>query len=238
MKQYEGAQFNQENINSLVEAAQNARNGYSRSKAMDCLWDVVGDSILGNMVGKSYRMNSDFDMKGDSPRERLNKLASEGYIVFCEAVKNVDLNLGVPFLAYTSQKLVWKLATDKRDNAKRDDRIKISSKLPAIASDDFTEKDAFDALLESTSNEEDVEGDCFREDAVDKIKGLAASDPKAAAYFETCQKLCDLGLSVTDAEVARYMGCTRASVGNYRKRLVRLIVENGLDFNSLVVVAA
>jgi len=177
-------------------------------------------------------------MKGDSPRERLNKLASEGYIVFCEAVKNVDLNLDVPFLAYTSQKLVWKLATDKRDNAKRDDRIKISSKLPAIASDDFTEKDAFDALLESTSNEEDVEGDCFREDAVDKIKGLAASDPKAAAYFETCQKLCDLGLSVTDAEVARYMGCTRASVGNYRKRLVRLIAENGLDFNSLVVVAA
>ena len=237
MKQYEGAQSNQEYINSLVEAAQNARNGHSRSKALDRLWDVVGDSILGNMVGKSYRMNSDFDMKGDSPRERLNKLASEGYIVFCEAVKNVDLNLGVPFLAYTNQKIVWKLASDKRDNAKRDDRIKISCKLPAIASDDFTEKDAFD-LLESTSNEEDIEGDCFREDAVDKIKGLAASDAKAAAYFETCQKLCDLGLSVTDAEVARYMGCTRASVGNYRKRLVCLARENGLDFNSLVVVAA
>jgi hypothetical protein len=238
MKQYEGVQSNQENINNLVEAVQNAQNGHSRSKALDRLWDIVGDSIMGGMVGKSYRMNSDFDMNGYSPRERRNNLASDGYMVFCGAVMNFDLNLGVPFLAYIVQKLGWKLASDKRDNAKRDDRIKISSKMPAIASDDFTEKDAFDALLERTPNEDDVEGDCFRVDAVDKIKGLAASDSKAAAYFETCKKLCDQGLSVSDAEVARYMGCTRASVGNYRKRLVRLIAENGLDFNSLVVVAA
>lgn len=238
MKQYEGAQFNQENINSLVEAAQNARNGLSRSKAMDRLWDVVGDSILGNMVGKSYRMNSDFDMKGDSPRERLNKLASEGYIVFCEAVKNVDLNLGVPFLAYASQKLVWKLATDKRDNAKRDDRIKISSKMHEYASDDITEEDAFAALLERTPNEEDVEGDCFRRDAILKIRNIAASAPKIAAYLEACQEVCNQGFRGSDAEVARFMGCTRASTGNYRKKLVRMLAEKGMDFNSLVTTAA
>lgn len=238
MKQYEGAQSNQEYINSLVEAVQNAQNGRSRSKALDCLWDIVGDSIMGGMVGKSYRMNSDFDMKGYSPRERRNNLASDGYMVFCGAVMNFDLNLGVPFLAYIVQKLGWKLASDKRDNAKRDDRIKISSKMHEYASDDITEEDAFAALLERTPNEEDVEGDCFRRDAVLKIKNIAASAPKIAAYLEACQEVCNQGFRGSDAEVARFMGCTRASTGNYRKKLVRMLAEKGMDFNSLVATAA
>ena len=110
--------------------------------------------------------------------------------------------------------------------------------MPAIISDDFTEKDSFDALLESTPDGKDVEGDCFRMDAILKIKSLVASDSKVSAYFETCQEMCNHGFRGSDAEVARYMGCTRASVGNYRKKLVRMLAENGLNFNSLVMAAA
>ena len=238
MKQYEGAQFSQENINSLVEAAQNARNGRIRSGALRLLWEIVGDTVMGNMIRKSYRINSDFDMIGDSPRDRREKLASDAYLFFCEAVMNFDQNLGVPFLAYIAQKVCWKLAADKRDNAKRDDRIKISSKMHEYVSDDITEEDAFAALLERTPNEEDVEGDCFRRDAILKIKNIAASTPKIAAYFETCQEVCNQGFRGSDAEVARYMGCTRASTGNYRKKLVRMLAEKGMDFNSLVTTAA
>ena len=238
MKQYEGAQFSQENINSLVEAAQNARNGRIRSGALRLLWEIVGDTVMGNMIRKSYRINSDFDMIGDSPRDRREKLASDAYLFFCGAVMNFDQNLGVPFLAYIAQKVCWKLAADKRDNAKRDDRIKISSKMHEYVSDDITEEDAFTALLERTPNEEDVEGDCFRRDAILKIKNIAASTPKIAAYFETCQEVCNQGFRGSDAEVARYMGCTRASTGNYRKKLVRMLAEKGMDFNSLVTTAA
>ena len=238
MKQYEGAQFSQENINSLVEAAQNARNGRIRSGALRLLWEIVGDTVMGNMIRKSYRINSDFDMIGDSPRDRREKLASDAYLFFCGAVMNFDQNLGVPFLAYIAQKVCWKLAADKRDNAKRDDRIKISSKMREYVSDDITEEDAFAALLERTPNEEDVEGDCFRRDAILKIKNIAASTPKIAAYFETCQEVCNQGFRGSDAEVARYMGCTRASTGNYRKKLVRMLAEKGMDFNSLVTTAA
>ena len=238
MKQYEGAQFSQENINSLVEAAQNARNGRIRSGALRLLWEIVGDTVMGNMIRKSYRINSDFDMIGDSPRDRREKLASDAYLFFCGAVMNFDQNLGVPFLAYIAQKVCWKLAADKRDNAKRDDRIKISSKMHEYVSDDITEEDAFAALLERTPNEEDVEGDCFRRDAILRIKRIAASDPKIAAYLETCQEVCNQGFKGSDAEVARYMGCTRASTGNYRKKLVRMLAEKGMDFNSLVTTAA
>ena len=238
MTQHNGTQSTQMNINSLVEVAQNAQNGRIRSGALRLLWEIVGDTVMGNMISKSYRINSDFDMIGDSPRDRREKLASDAYLFFCGAVMNFDQNLGVPFLAYIAQKVCWKLAADKRDNAKRDDRIKISSKMHEYVSDDITEEDAFAALLERTPNEEDVEGDCFRRDAILRIKRIAASDPKIAAYLETCQEVCNQGFTGSDAEVARYMGCTRASTGNYRKKLVRMLAEKGMDFNSLVTTAA
>ena len=106
------------------------------------------------------------------------------------------------------------------------------------ASEEFAEEDAFAALLERTPNEEDVEGDCFRRDAILKIKRIAASDPKIAAYLEACQEVCNQGFRGSDAEVARFMGCTRASTGNYRKKLVRMLAEKGMDFNTLVATAA
>lgn len=238
MTQHNGSQSTQENINSLIGAVQNAANGLDRSKVLLRLWKTVGNTIMNQMVGKSYRINSDFDMIGDSPRDRREKLASDAYLFFCEAVMNFDQNLGVPFLAYIAQKLGWKLAADKRDNAKRDDRIKISSKMQINASEEFAEEDAFAALLERTPNEEDVEGDCFRRDAILRIKRIAASDPKIAVYLETCQEVCYQGYRGSDAEIARYMGCTRASTGNYRKKLVRMLAEKGMDFNSLVTTAA
>ena len=238
MTQHNGTQPTQMNINSLVEVAQNAQNGRIRPGALGLLWEIVGDTVMGNTVGKSYRINSDFDMRGYSIKERRKNLAGDAYLLFFMATMDFDRTLGVPFLAYIVQKVGWKLAADKRDNAKRDDRIKISSKMQINASEEFAEEDAFAALLERTPNEEDVEGDCFRRDAILRIKRIAASDPKIAAYLETCQEVCYQGYRGSDAEVARYMGCTRASTGNYRKKLVRMLAEKGMDFNSLVATAA
>lgn len=238
MTQHNGSQSTQMNINSLVEVAQNAQNGRIRSGALRLLWEIVGDTVMGNTVGKSYRINSDFDMRGYSIKERRKNLAGDAYLLFFMATMDFDRTLGVPFLAYIVQKVGWKLAADKRDNAKRDDRIKISSKMQINASEEFAEEDAFAALLERTPNEEDVEGDCFRRDAILRIKRIAASDPKIAAYLEICQEVCYQGYRGSDAEVARYMGCTRAGTGNYRKKFVRMLAEKGMDFNSLVATAA
>lgn len=238
MTQHNGSQSTQMNINSLVEVAQNAQNGRIRSGALRLLWEIVGDTVMGNTVGKSYRINSDFDMRGYSIKERRKNLAGDAYLLFFMATMDFDRTLGVPFLAYIVQKVGWKLAADKRDNAKRDDRIKISSKMQINASEEFAEEDAFAALLERTPNEEDVEGDCFRRNAILRIKRIAASDPKIAAYLEICQEVCYQGYRGSDAEVARYMGCTRASTGNYRKKFVRMLAEKGMDFNSLVATAA
>lgn len=238
MKQNAGVESTQENINSLIVAIQNAATGLGRSRNLLRLWKIVEVTIMDLMAGKSYRINSDFDMRGFSLKERRKNLTGDAYLVFFMATMDFDRTLGVPFLAYIVQKLGWKLAADKRDNAKRDDRIKISSKMQINASEEFAEEDVFAALLERTPNEEDVEGDCFRRDAILRIKRIAASDPKIAAYLETCQEVCNQGFKGSDAEVARYMGCTRASTGNYRKKLVRMLAEKGMDFNSLVATAA
>ena len=238
MKQNAGVESTQENINSLIVAIQNAATGLGRSRNLLRLWKIVEVTIMDQMAGKSYRINSDFDMRGFSLKERRKNLAGDYYLLFFMATMDFDRTLGVPFLTYIVQKLGWKLAADKRDNAKRDDRIKISSKMQINASEEFAEEDAFAALLERTPNEEDVEGDCFRRDAILRIKRIAASDPKIAAYLETCQEVCNQGYRGSDAEVARYMGCTRASTGNYRKKLVRMLSEKGMDFNSLVATAA
>lgn len=238
MKQRAGVESTQENINSLIGAVQNAANGLDRSKVLLRLWKTVGNTIMDQMAVNSYRINSDFDMRGFSLKERRKNLAGDAYLVFFMATMDFDRGLGVPFMAYISQKLGWKLAADKRDNAKRDDRIKISSKMQINASEEFAEEDAFAALLERTPNEEDVEGDCFRRDAILKIKNIAASAPKIAAYLEACQEVCNQGFRGSDAEVARFMGCTRASTGNYRKKLVRMLAEKGMDFNTLVATAA
>ena len=238
MKQNAGVESTQENINSLIGAVQNAANGLDRSKGLLRLWKTVANTIMDQMAGKSYRIKSDFDMRGFSLKERRKNLAGDAYLVFFMATMDFDRGLGVPFMAYIAQKLGWKLAADKRDNAKRDDRIEISSKMQINASEEFAEEDAFAALLERTPNEEDVEGDCFRRDAILRIKRIAASDPKIAVYLETCQEVCYQGYRGSDAEVARFMGCTRASTGNYRKKLVRMLAEKGMDFNSLVTTAA
>ncbi len=238
MKQRAGVESTQENINSLIGAVQNAANGLDRSKVLLRLWKTVGNTIMDQMAVNSYRINSDFDMRGYSIKERQRNLAGDAYLVFFMATMDFDRGLGVPFMAYISQKLGWKLAADKRDNTKRDDRIKISSKMQINASEEFAEEDAFAALLERTPNEEDVEGDCFRRDAILRIKRIAASAPKIAAYLEACQEVCNQGFRGSDAEVARFMGCTRASTGNYRKKLVRMLAEKGMDFNTLVATAA
>lgn len=238
MKQNAGLESTQENINSLIGAVQNAATGLDRSKVLLRLWKIVEVTIMDQMAVNSYRINSDFDMRGYSIKERQRNLAGDAYLLFFTATMDFDRTLGVPFLAYIAQKLGWKLATDKRNNAKRDNRVKISSKMQANATEEFAEDDAFAALLERTPNEEDVEGDCFRREAILRIKRIAASDPKIAAYFETCQEVCNQGGRGSDAEVARFMGCTRASTGNYRKKLVRMLTEKGMDFNSLVATAA
>lgn len=158
---------------------------------------------------------------GDYVRRR-NQFG-KAFLVFRNAVLTFDPGLGVPFLAYVAQKGNWALANEQRNKFKLESR--------EIPCDDIPER-----FQDGVSD--DIEADCFRKDAILMIKRVANTERRLAAYFNACQEVCEAGFDCTDAEVARHMGCTRASTGLYRKKLVRLLAERGLDFESLAVVNA
>ena len=91
-------------INNLIMAAQTATNEVDRDKAINELWELCGDSIIGIMAGKSYQMDSDFSLRGSSPKDRKDNLLGDAYFIFYNAVATFNLDLGVPFIAYTTQK--------------------------------------------------------------------------------------------------------------------------------------
>ena len=222
---FNNTQSTQENINKIVKLARNARNEDSRAKLIEKLWGIVGKTIVDSVVANSFRLNSDFCLQGMSPQKRCANLLGDAFLVFYKAVMNFEPSFNVPFLAYVSQRTKWNLATDKRNNSKLDAREEKTV-------------DNYDELASDLSGDTDIEGDCFRKDAVLAIGRIVRREKRLATYFSACQEVCAMGLDCSDAEVARYPGCTRASTGLYRKKLVRLLAENGLDFNSLVATAA
>lgn len=212
-------------VDKIIMQAQNAKNGESRAEAIGKLWGIVGKAVVDSVVANSIHLNSDFSLQGMSTQERRAKLLGDAFLVFYKAVMNFDPGFNVPFLAYVSQRTKWNLATDKRNNSKLDAREEKTV-------------DNYDELAGDLLGDTDIEGDCFRKDAVLAIGRIARREKRLATYFSACQEVCAMGLDCSDAEVARYLGCTRASTGLYRKKLVRLLAENGLDFDSLVATAA
>jgi hypothetical protein len=141
-------------------------------------------------------------------------------------------------LAYVIQESNWNFATANRKETKHRDREKLDD---ASQGDDEENPAAKSPRTERTdfySFGQDVEGNCFRKNAILQIEQLVRKDKKLADYFSACQKACSHGLNCSDAEVARFMGRTRACTGLYRKKLIRLLADNGLDFNILVATAA
>lgn len=222
---FNNTQFTQESVNKIIMQVRNARNGAFRAEAIGKLWGIVGKAVVDTVVANSYRLNSDFSLQGTSPQERRAKLLGDAYLVFYKAVMNFEPSFNVPFLAYVFQRTKWNLATDKRNNSKLDAREEKTI-------------DNYEDLAGDLPCDTDIEGDCFRNDAIMTIERIAGTEKKLATYFNACREVCAAGLNCSDAEVARNLGCTRACTGLYRKKLVRLLAENGLDFDTLVATAA
>ena len=91
-------------------------------------------------------------------------------------------------------------------------------------------------ILNGISHEDNFESDCYWKDATQLIRKTLNRSPKLSEYFEASLKLCAEGEDYSDAEIARYMGRTRACIGQYRKALLRIMQENGLlaEFTQLM----
>ena len=225
-------------INNLITVAQTAVNEDVRNKAIHELWDICGDRIAGIMAGKSYKMDSDFSLNSYSPKERQDNLLGDAYLLFYNAVAVFNPDLGVPFIAYTTQKSSWFLATEKRKNSKRSHReesVDFSLEC-SLNTENTPEMTHMMEILKGISYEEHFERDSYWKDAVQLVRRTIKQNSKLSKFFTVSMDLCKEGEYYSDAEVARCMGCTRARAGQYRKALIRMMEENGLltEFNLLM----
>ena len=225
-------------INNLITVAQTAANEDVRNKAIHELWDICGDRIAGIMAGKSYKMDSDFSLNSYSPKERQDNLLGDVYFLFYNAVTTFNPNLGVPFIAYTTQKSSWFLATEKRKNSKRSHReesVDFSLEC-SLNTENTPETTRMMEILKGISHEDHFESDGYWKDAAQLVRRTIKQNSKLSKFFTVSMELCKEGEDYSDAEVARCMGCTRACVGQYRKALIRMMEENGLlaEFTQLM----
>ena len=234
-------QANTINLNDIVMAAQNASNEDLRAVAMNELWDLCGTRIANLMAGKSYVIDSDFSLWDCTPSERRDSLMGDAFFVFYDAVMKFDATLGVPFMAYITQKISWNLASAKRENAKHSKREKCTDF--SLEGSSYSEGDSYEEsnminTLKSLQSDDDFEEDCYRKDGITAIQHILKGNQKLQDYFNATQEICNDGDTYSDAEAARRLGCTRANVGQLRRRLMQLLIENGLVRDCRMLMAA
>jgi len=201
--------------NRLIAVAKEAVNAVDRDRAMYELWEIHGDRLVGSMAKTSYKIDSDFGYRGYTPQERRDNQAGNAYFVFHEAVMEFDASKRVPFAAYIAQKGNWRVADEKRENARH------SMHEECV---DFSQENGEIADTSAMPFDEEI----LWKDSVRSIYRATEQDSRLHRYFGTCMELLDDGSDYSDAEIARRMGCTRANVGVYKKKLIRLITEEGL----------
>lgn len=228
-------------INALIMEAQNATNDDVRSDAINELWKNCGNSVVNTMAGKSYTPDSDFSMRSFSPSERRANLMGDAFFVFYDAVMKFDANRGVPFMNYVNQKTTWQLSTDKRENTKHSMREKATDF--SMECNSGYDTDSYDEanimnILKNLQSTDDFEERCYRKDAVRAIKQHIKGNHRLLHYFTVCQEICNDGDTCSDAEVARHLGCSRANVGQLRRKLYQELAECDLIRDCRMLMAA
>lgn len=207
-------------INNLIALAQTAPTEEARASAIGQMWEQYGDKIVGIAAKQSYTMDSDFGYHGYSVADRRAAVMGETFEVFLKTAQEFDATLGVPFMAHAANKVKWQLQTNKRENAKKDDR--------EVSLD----------YIENCSAPNDMENNVYLKDAIAAIRRSLVGKAALLRYFDTLVDICYDGLNPTDAEAARRMGCTRASTNNYRKQLLQHLNDCNLVEDCRMALAA
>ena len=238
-------------IANLVIVAKNDPNADIRQMAIDGLWTICGGQIVGVMLKNSYRIDSDHAYHGMSYEERRDDVTSTSYIVFREWLDTFDPSMGVPFLAYTSQKSCWMMQDEKRRNSKRTRWVKISNPDGSSYGDDDDDphrplkkrgldKESADNCDENpfTGEVNAFEVDLEWKDMVRQIRNSCKKNPKMLRFFDTMVLLNKEGHNCTDAKVAEKLGCTRANTGVQHKKFLKFMKDKGLDQEFRLLLAA
>ena len=221
-------------IANLVTLAKYGANADIRQQAVNDLWNICGEQISGVMLKNSYKVDSDREYRDMTPEKRQDTIFNKAYIAFREWVESFDPSLGVPFLAYTSQKSGWLMQDDKRKNSKRCKRVDVFDP-NGVADDDEKGRSSKPKSVEEsainpfTGEENSFERKMERKDLIRRIGIVCKKDPKVHRVFKAMLQSAVGGYDCSDAKVAEKIGCTRANTGVLHKKMLKLLKEEGLD---------
>ena len=224
---------NQQTTLSLVRIAQGAKTKRMRENAVQALWDIHGPKVMGIDNKNSSKEDADWDLHGLSHAERQQQILSNTFMMFRRAVMNYDPRTNVPFMAYVANGSKFLQKTEKRNNSKRTNRevlVDFSGNTseekygddPQMLRDLAILKEADHAScqeIEDIENRDTIEG-------IERF--LKKNSPKLLPYFRTSYEFCREYGDCKDIDVAVELGCTRANVGQLRKKLEHLLREAGL----------
>lgn len=239
-------------INNLIAIAQTATNEEARACAIGQMWEKYGDKIVGIAAKQSYAMDSDFGYHGYSIAQRRASVMGESFEVFHNVALDFDATLGVPFMAHAAQKLKWQLQTNKRENAKKDNRevsmdyVQEHRSYKKKTSENDGHRAAESANIAyidrhhpmASSMFDDIEGNAFRKDAIAVMRRSLAGNKKLLRFFDTLMEISEEGLTPTDSEVASRLGYTRATASNHHEKFLQHLCDCGLYEECRMALAA
>lgn len=224
---------NQKTTLNLVRIAQGAKTKDKRDFAILKLWDIHGSKVAGIDIRNSYKEDADWDLRGLSPAERQQRILSNTFMMFRQAVMNYDPRTNVPFMAYVANSSKFQQKTEKRNNAKRTNR-----EVPVDFSGNTREEKYGDdpqmlrdlAILKEADHApcQEIENIEIRDTIEGIERFLKKNSPKLLPYFRTSYEFCQEYGDCKDIDVAVELGCTRANAGLLRKKLEHLLREAGL----------
>lgn len=226
-------------IETLVTIAQGDTNADVRQWAIESLWERCGDQIASVMLKYSYKVDSDHEFHDMTPERRREVIFDRAYEAFREWLQDFDPSLGVPFLAYTSQKSGWLMQDDKRKNSKRCKWVKVSDPEGKFCDESGEEK----PLKREDENSFTGEVNSFERKVAEKefvkvVHRTLRGQPKMLRLFDLMKKANDEGEACSDANMAEKLGCTRANVGVLRKKMLQFLCKKGLDEDFRLLLAA
>lgn len=232
------AQATPTKINDLIASAQTDPTAGNYKMAIHALWKYFGEAFTATLAKKSYLIDSDFSLKGSTPKDRRNSLASYAFILFCKAVSDFEPSRKVPFAAYIAKIGAWRLLDEKRKNSNRSkhEELEKDTKYSDGEEDSYSRIDNCD-VNPFTGERNFLESDSEKEDSIARIRECLADDPKVLHRFDVMYELCRLG-EYSDAEAARRLGCERANMKNVKKSIMQKLINSGLEYDCRLLMAA
>lgn len=233
---------NQDLTLALIYAAQNAKTSQARSRAILRLWEILGQQVMGISNKNSCKIDANWDLHGLSLTDRQREIMTDTFMMFQKAVLRYDPTLNDSFIAYVSMSSKYQQQTEKRENAKRGSReILVDFNAKPSKDRDGEEPHAIRdmAALNRCIYRGRPDTIIDARDAIDTIEWVLESKyPKLLPVFHAICEVCQSYDVYKDVYVAAELGCTRANAGILRKKLAKVLKDEGLKEELWLVIRA